>query len=52
MNTILMNSENSKMSEPHSLLLNVADKILNNFDHFQMKSLKLRWMISASFKKQ
>ena len=35
MNTILMNSENSKMSEPHSLLLNVADKILNNFDHFQ-----------------
>ena len=35
MNTTLMNSENSKMSEPHSLLLNVADKILNNFDHFQ-----------------
>ena len=27
MDTILMNSENSKSSEPHRLLLNLADKI-------------------------
>ena len=27
MDTILMNSQNSKSSEPHRLLLNLADKI-------------------------
>ena len=27
MNTIFMNSENSKTSDPHSLLLNLLDKI-------------------------
>ena len=27
MNTIFMNSENSKISDPHSLLLNLTDKI-------------------------
>ena len=27
MNTIFMNSENSKTSEPHRLLLNLADQI-------------------------
>ena len=27
MDTIFMNSENSKTSEPHRLLLNLADKI-------------------------
>ena len=27
MNTMFMNSENSKISDPHSLLLNLTDKI-------------------------
>ena len=27
MNTIFMNSENSKTSDPHRLLVNLADKI-------------------------
>ena len=27
MDTILMNSENSKISDPHKILLNVTDKI-------------------------
>ena len=27
MNTIFMNSENSKTSDPHKLLLNLTDKI-------------------------
>ena len=27
MDTIFMNSENNKTSEPHGLLLNIADKI-------------------------
>ena len=28
MNTLLMNSENSKISDPHRLLLNLSDKII------------------------
>ena len=35
MNTVLVNSENSKTSDPHKILLNLSDKInLNSKDKY------------------
>ena len=43
MDTISMNSENSKTSDPHRLLLNLSDKInLKRNDKHLLASLNLR----------
>ena len=44
MNTMLMNSKNSKTSDPHRLLLNLTDKIdLNEYIALSTLSIYYTW---------
>ena len=55
MNTIFVNSENSKISDPHRLLLNLPDKmnLKRSDNHIALSnfSISTRWKISKSHTK-